>query len=236
MKVRRHVLELIKSGVLKEGDRLPTEAALASEFNTTRSTIVHALKELVYSGTIERQAGKGTFVASCNFDTPLSVRGIKSLEEQWQSSGKKISYEILSARKIPASSALASEMNMKIGASLFEIERLRLADGIPMSIEKRFISNMYAENLTLSHLEATSFMAMVQEVVGLHIERISGFIEAVAADQRSAKILGIRCGDPLIVRDYTYYSTSGSPVSRGISYFRNEVRFAYETGERTIEM
>src|SRR2546423_1841074 len=53
----------IESGALREGDRLPSEEQLATDFRVSVGTVQKALTRLVHSGLISRQHGRGTFVS-----------------------------------------------------------------------------------------------------------------------------------------------------------------------------
>lgn len=59
-----HIIQEIESGNLLAGDKLSPERKLARDYNVNRSTIVHALDELVSLGWITRRQGSGTEVAS----------------------------------------------------------------------------------------------------------------------------------------------------------------------------
>ena len=56
------ILSYIKKGDLLPGERLPSERKLAKYFQVNRSTVVHALDELVALGWIVRKQGSGTIV------------------------------------------------------------------------------------------------------------------------------------------------------------------------------
>ncbi|EOH99822.1 GntR family transcriptional regulator [Enterococcus haemoperoxidus ATCC BAA-382] len=56
------ILSYIKNGDLLPGERLPSERKLANYFQVNRSTVVHALDELVALGWIIRKQGSGTIV------------------------------------------------------------------------------------------------------------------------------------------------------------------------------
>lgn len=56
------ILSYIKKGELLPGERLPSERKLATYFQVNRSTVVHALDELVALGWIVRKQGSGTIV------------------------------------------------------------------------------------------------------------------------------------------------------------------------------
>jgi GntR family transcriptional regulator of arabinose operon len=52
----------ITSGTYREGQRLPSEAALVEQFGASRLTVARALKELQSGGLVIRRAGSGTYV------------------------------------------------------------------------------------------------------------------------------------------------------------------------------
>ncbi|WP_195821370.1 FadR/GntR family transcriptional regulator [Roseobacter sp. MH60115] len=59
--VRARLLELIKSGDLGSGGKLPTERALADRFGVGRRFVRQALDALEAEGLVWRKQGKGTF-------------------------------------------------------------------------------------------------------------------------------------------------------------------------------
>lgn len=56
------ILQRIQSGIWPEGYRLPSERALAEEYDLARNTVRSALHELETAGWLERRVGRGTFV------------------------------------------------------------------------------------------------------------------------------------------------------------------------------
>lgn len=58
-----HVLEDIRRGTLRSGDRVPSEKELAQAHGVSRITSMRALQNLKRAGLVERIRGKGTFVA-----------------------------------------------------------------------------------------------------------------------------------------------------------------------------
>jgi GntR family transcriptional repressor for pyruvate dehydrogenase complex len=57
-----HLRELIGSGALKPGDKLPSERALASRLGVSRPTLREAVRGLVIMGLLETRHGAGTYV------------------------------------------------------------------------------------------------------------------------------------------------------------------------------
>ena len=59
-----YVQTLIANGDYAPDGRLPTEDQLRRKFNTSRSTVIKAMKELEHLGLINRRAGSGSFANS----------------------------------------------------------------------------------------------------------------------------------------------------------------------------
>ncbi len=64
--VASYLKELIKSGKLQPGDRLPTEREMAEKFGVSRTVIRDAVKTLSGIGILEVKHGIGIFVARAN--------------------------------------------------------------------------------------------------------------------------------------------------------------------------
>ncbi|OGB88945.1 MAG: hypothetical protein A3H39_16750 [candidate division NC10 bacterium RIFCSPLOWO2_02_FULL_66_22] len=81
------VRDLVTSGRLKPGDRLPSERELSQALSVSRSSVREAVRAMESLGLIEARAGEGTFVAS-----PSGRRGsdplIASLHQDWSTQHK----------------------------------------------------------------------------------------------------------------------------------------------------
>lgn len=62
LQVKAHILDKIKNGYYRPGDKLPTERDLARELGISRNTVSAAYKELLLEGALEAKQGRGTFV------------------------------------------------------------------------------------------------------------------------------------------------------------------------------
>ncbi|MEY4651770.1 MAG: hypothetical protein RI884_351 [Pseudomonadota bacterium] len=77
--IAAQIRELVASGKLKPGDRLPAERDLATKFNVSRNTLREALRALELSGMIELRKGAsgGAFVLPGSSD--VVVNGLRDL-------------------------------------------------------------------------------------------------------------------------------------------------------------
>ncbi len=72
------ICQQIKSGILRDGDRLPSVRELASSLSINPNTIQRAYRELEASGWIVSLPGKGSFV--CKQETPDSAQKAELLD------------------------------------------------------------------------------------------------------------------------------------------------------------
>lgn len=76
-----HLMELIGTGELKPGDRLPSEPELMEQFQVGRSSIREAIGALSLVGLVTVKPGQGTHVAGFstgNHSKPIGLLGIGS--------------------------------------------------------------------------------------------------------------------------------------------------------------
>lgn len=62
LQVKSYILDKIKNGELKPGDKIPTERQLAKELGLSRNTVSEAYRELLKEDIIEACQGRGTFI------------------------------------------------------------------------------------------------------------------------------------------------------------------------------
>ncbi len=120
--VARRIEQLVRSGDLKAGDRLPPEPDLAQMLRVSRGSLREALKGLMYLGLIKSRAGDGTYIQS-------SLSRVLDQHFQWMILLDEVKHlEIYELRKIiePSAAALAAKR-----ATRADIERLKAAlDGL----------------------------------------------------------------------------------------------------------
>ena len=103
--VARRIEQLVRSGDLKAGDRLPPEPKLAQMLRVSRGSLREALKGLMYLGLIKSRAGDGTYIQS-------SLGRVLNQHFQWMILLNEVKHlEIYELRKIiePDVAALAAK-------------------------------------------------------------------------------------------------------------------------------
>jgi GntR family transcriptional regulator len=191
------VLDQIQHGLLRPGERLGAERELAEKLGVSRSTVRQALGALESAGAVRRVPGRGggTFVRSPKVERDLSrVVGVPALlRAQGMTSGSRI----ITTSIAEADEATASALGLGQGAYVVDVVRIRLADGLPISLEHvRLPADRFPQLLDLPL--GGSLYDLLEE----HYETVPGeaeeHIEVIAADEDEASILGTDPGAPLL--------------------------------------
>jgi len=75
LQVKKQIMDLIKVGSLKVGNKMPTERELSEKLKVSRNTISTAYNDLEQEGVLKSYQGRGTFVAE--EANPWKVQNIK---------------------------------------------------------------------------------------------------------------------------------------------------------------
>jgi GntR family transcriptional regulator len=221
--------ELIRGGEYPLHHRFLTEREVSQRFGVSRATANKALSNLVAEGVLEFRKGVGTFVQGGVLDYDLGA--LVSFHDKARAAGKKPSTRVLCFETLPASQA--DEQPRKalgtIGAELlYRVERLRLADGVPVILEKRFILERHCPRLSKRDLEG-SLYALWTRRYKLDIEGAEQVIRAVNLQGGDARHLKVRSGAAGLAVLSTGLLAGGGPVWWEETLYRGD---AYEFQNR----
>ena len=127
----------IQEGTYPYGTALPAERELAESFGLNRSTVRAAIQTLVEEGLLKKVQGKGTFVMRHARDNAYTH--FRGMSELLKNHGYVPSSRILYTGPTPAGYKLAHLLQVGEDTVLYRIMRLRLGNGLPVSIENTFV-------------------------------------------------------------------------------------------------
>ena len=226
-RIQRHFLDRITGGELKIGDRLPTEIEIAKEFGTSRATVQSAMSRLVYEGWIEKQAGRGTFVADAGRSALIDLDSVRSFEEDVLSHGDHVNYQLLNVGREKADDDVADRLGIDSGTTILAFERLRVVGNEIIGMERRFFAPGISLDFPVDALDTESTHSLVQGYLKQKIGRMDVAIRAVAADHETAEKLNVTAGSPLLLRRHTMYSTEGEVILFGEAFYCAPFAFRY---------
>jgi GntR family transcriptional regulator len=203
--------ESIAAGVWQPGDQLPGEHALCAAYGLSRSVVRQALGELEREGLIVRRRGKGAFVVEPKIVESLAQK-LTGFHQDMREQGRRPVSRVLEQAVIPAPAGIARWLGLPTGAPVVHLRRLRFVDGEPIVLVSSYLPAAACPGLENVDFRERSLYAYLHAVYGLHIARGRRTIEAVAADERTAELLQVPAGAPLLQLDSIGYLENGAPL------------------------
>jgi GntR family transcriptional regulator len=221
---------LIASGECGIGNKFLTERQICERYQVSRATANKALSNLVSEGLLEFRKGVGTFVRGRALD--YNLRALVSFTDKALAAGKRPGAEVLQFETVAARDVLDDVPDLlQVAASdlLYYVERLRLADGVPVILERRYVVAAYCPEMTADDLRG-SFYSLLVNRYRLPVEGADESIRAVNTRGSDARLLKLRDGAAgMLIRSVGYLSGnrplwSERTLYRGDSYeFQNRL-------------
>jgi GntR family transcriptional regulator len=217
----------ILSGEFQPEDRFPTDEELCLEYNLSRGTVRRAVDLLVDEGRLRREQGRGTFVTSPKL-SPVYFR-LAGFDEDMRQRGREPSTRLLRLRSFPATQEIATRLNLQVGETVIEIARLRLADGIPMAYETRYLAYRLCPQIMDDDLEHNSVHHLLIDKYNIPLIRACHTIEARVLSRAETKLLQVRPSSAGFVVDRVTFTIDDQPVTWYRTVYRgDEYRFIAE--------
>jgi GntR family transcriptional regulator len=217
--VRRSILGMVQRGTLKPGEKLEAERELAVRLGVSRSTLRQALIAMEEQGVVRRVPGRGggTFVASGKVDRDLShIVGVpRLLRDQGFTAGSRVLSVAVALADVDAAEALG----VPLGSGVVDLVRIRIADGVPISLERAVLPSALVPGLPERELSGSLYELLDREYALRPGEAIE-HIEVVAATPDEARILEIDAGAPLILVTRTTTDAAGRLFEYSQDLFR----------------
>ena len=110
---------------------------------------------------------------------------------------------------------------MAPGADVFELDRLRMLNGVAVALDTTRVPLSCAPELPTIDFRTASLYAVL-DTAGTALVRADYTTEAVAADAEQARNLGVTPGSPLLLARTTSYDASDRMVELGETVYRSD--------------
>lgn len=199
------LVRMIENGELKPGDKLLSEREMAEALGVSRITARLAIQELLKSGMVYREQGKGTFIAESRM---RDVQGFTSFTEDMQSRGLKPGSLILKQEIISVDENLARTLHLEPGDPAIFLQRLRFANDRPVAIQTAYLPHRLVAGLETMNLTNRSLFEVLRQHYYIYPAWTEAVVEAAAAMPEEAHLLNIKSGEPiLVVKGLTFTET-----------------------------
>ncbi|MEG1891043.1 MAG: GntR family transcriptional regulator [Clostridia bacterium] len=198
----------IQSGVLKPGDKMIAENEVVELLKISRTTVRQAYEQLVDEGLIVRYRGKGTFVAEPRLKRNINY--LYSFTENIRAAGAIPTSQILNC----AVETIDIADRLKLGidekdTKVFTLERLRIADGKPLIVERTCIPYYLCPGIERVDFSLASLYATLRRQYGLNVCRAEETIEAVILKKSTCAQLDCPAGRPGYAIERVSYLANG---------------------------
>ncbi|MFC1421505.1 GntR family transcriptional regulator [Streptacidiphilus cavernicola] len=207
---------------LGEGGALPTERELAERYGVARETLRLALRELLLEGRLRRR-GRGTVVAGPKIEQPLSL---SSYTEGVRRQGRLPGRSLIGLERFAAEREVAEELDLAVGAQVWHLERVLLADDERVGLESTYAPVELFPRLDDDFDPASSFYGYARAAAGLTSGGARERIETVLATPREALLIGTPPALPMLLLHRRSWDGSGRAFERVRTLYRGD-RFSF---------
>lgn len=217
-RIQKTIRKAIDSGSLRPGDAVPSERELAKTHDVSLMTARHALATLEKEGLVDRRQGVGTFVSS----PKIHFSKLMSYTEQMRVRSLTVGSKILYAKIIEDEEEATARLSISPKSPVIKLERLRRAGGEPFALETCYFSAKQFDGLLSEPLEKESLFGILERHYDAELAYADEEVDATAADQRTAELLGIPKREPLLRIRQVIYSTKGTVITYVLGLYRSD--------------
>jgi GntR family transcriptional regulator len=200
----------IQAGDLRAGARLATQRQLAAGFGVTLMTLRQALEVLEREKLIERRHGLGTFVAAPSVD--YDILQLRRFAGDLSAQGEHVSTRLLGSGFVGGERGVTAALGLARGTRVLAVERLRLVDDRPLSLQRSFLPAHLGDDVMRADLALTPLAQILEYKLGITVARAREVVSAVRLGQREARALGAAPGSPAFESERISYDAAGAPV------------------------
>ena len=221
----------IASGEFPVGSQLPTEDRLIQRFAVSRTTVRKAIQNLSDRGLIEIRRGTGTFVTQPKIIQELTE--LTGFVEDMDALGHAATARLIDRIVVAADANVAEHLALAVGTRVMRIRRIRLANGVGMSLDETYLPLEIGEKIVTHDLEAEPIFTLLEQRYDIPLVEAEYKLEAVAADHDVAAALGVEAGSPIFLIERTSYSVGDRPVDYEKLHYRGDlIRFRTRLARR----
>jgi len=210
VQIERRLAQLIRSGAIDVGERVPSERELALWVGVSRPTARAALSSLARAGMLERGAGRqGTIVARTAIVRELgSFAGFSQLAKE---QGIEIQTTVLATHRRLAEGVVCDELRLEPGTPVWYISRVRAIDGAASTVEETYLPLARYPGLAERDLSGSLYRILDEHYDGSPVSATERLLPVVARGS-VCELLQVDAGRALMLVERTGYSRYGEPV------------------------
>jgi GntR family transcriptional regulator len=217
--LRRRIVADINAGVA--GAKLGSERELADRYRTSRSSLRQVLAALEEAGLVDRVIGRAGGIFISHVQVQRNLGDVVGVPAFLASQGYVAGTRVLATKIGAPDTTTRKALNLGADDFVVEIQRVRLADGSPISLElAQFPADAFPG--LLEQQLGGSLYEILESQYGLVTARADERIEAVNATPEEATLLGIKPKSALLLITRITYDQHDNPCEFSRDLFRGD--------------
>lgn len=160
-------------------ERFPGELELTEQYGVSRHTVREALRQLRGEGVLTVTPGRRTLVAPTGEPVIEQRSGtVYSLFSAVETSGRE-QISVVGAQDVRADGVIAARLGLEESTPLFHLERLRLADGEPLALDRVWLPAAVGEPLLEVNFDHAGLYDQLLATTGIAVTGGSETVRAV---------------------------------------------------------
>jgi len=223
--LKQILVEQIEANEWNPGDLIPSEQELQDTYGLSRTTVRQTLSEMVNDGLLNRQRGRGTFVASNKMSPDPSKR--LDASEYLDQQGIVAGWQIIEHGWTEPPEGVRERLQVASTTQIYRIHRLRLADGEPIGCHFAYIPESIVLYINIAAMTEGGSLRYLRDAPQLENCVACHAIEATVADETEMTLLGVERGHPILAIERTVTAVDGKPIELLQAAYRGD-RFKYQ--------
>jgi GntR family transcriptional regulator len=230
MQIAEAMKSMLRDGTIPPGEAMPPERVLAQRFGVSRMTMRQANDFLEREGLIERHPGRGTFAVQNRIIK--QEQETRSFSEEIRRRGGVPSSRLISFRSMGATKNVAEYFGIAPDDPIYEIQRVRLADGVPIALESVQVPAAMCPLLERFNLVDHSFYQILEENYGIELARSEEEISALQPNATQKKLLALPRNVAVLHVKRRTFTSDGRPLELAVTTYRGDLYTAQVNSTR----
>ncbi|MCI8559116.1 MAG: GntR family transcriptional regulator [Lachnospiraceae bacterium] len=218
-KIEEDIIEAIKEGRLRPGDRIDSESVLKQRYGVSTITVRRAFSDLISQGYLNGVQGVGTFVAKKQMIRALTSISFSEelLEQKYVIDLYVDAIEEIIDKRISEALDIAPEQ------SVIRVKRVRMANEDPVAyhisyIDSRILSLKQAQEI----YERKSFYKTLDSIGRKPTWAVENYSVRDVTDAHISELMGIPKGNSAFFIKRTAYNDEDKVVEYSETYFHKD--------------
>ncbi|MEG2354098.1 MAG: GntR family transcriptional regulator [Clostridium sp.] len=223
------LVEILRNKIENEmipNDKMLSERGICEQYGVSRTTVRLAMAELEHMGYIYKRHGKGTFVAALNRNSQ-NLMDSYSFTDHMKELDKNPSTKVLSFEVIESTKYFAEHLGITPSEKMIKIERLRLADGLPMMLERTYLPMREFAGLTEEQVTKKPLYEIFRDNYGEVIKVADEEFSAGILSEAEAKLLEVPVDSACLKLLRMTYNDDNRVIEFTLSVARSD-KFVYK--------